>query len=415
MGYETLFRKLLLLLCLLLCSCATERRSKLTSGTGFIIDLDTVLSVKELRTSDVFKSVKAVILKNDKTLLGNIDKMQTYGDNLFILDKNIAKGVYVFNKNGDFIRKIGSIGIAPSEYMSCDDFAVNCIDNEIYIYDSYQKELHKYDLASGLYLTSTKLARNIYFDRILFNSGRLYATNVSFDPKVSKDSYFLLQQIDTSTGGLVDQWMDVAQYNRGWKGGFFHVNAFYNVNQHTDLFILGFMDSIMCINDGIIAPYLTIKSKDVIQKEDLQQDINLSIDPIARGNDYMRLVRRFKKENKIYKIDEIFEYRNTLHLSYSKQIRYSIQYNKISNTVSVFDRTKDDLLFEKIPMNYQSPVFLGADEQGVYYCVNPDNLQEMKHFALMGNTLSDRLVNQEQLVTLNEDSNPLILYYEYKE
>lgn len=59
------------------------------------------------------------------------------------------------------------------------------------------------------------------------------------------------------------------------KGGFFHVNAFYYVNQHTDLFILGFMDSIMCINDGIIAPYLTIKSKDVIQKEDLQQDINL--------------------------------------------------------------------------------------------------------------------------------------------
>lgn len=57
-----------------------------------------------------------------------------------------------------------------------------------------------------------------------------------------------------------------------------------------------------------------------------------SIDPIARGNDYMRLIRRFKKENKIYKIDEIFEYRNTLHLSYSKQIRYSIQYNKISNT-----------------------------------------------------------------------------------
>lgn len=42
-------------------------------------------------------------------------------------------------------------------------------------------------------------------------------------------------------------------------------------------------------------------------------------------------------------------------------------------------------------MNYQSPVFLGADEQGVYYCVNPDNLQEMKHFALMGNTLSERV------------------------
>ena len=181
-----------------------------------------------------------------------------------------------------------------------------------------------------------------------------------------------------------------------------------------EIFILGFMDSIMCINDGMIAPYLTIKSKDIIQKEDLQPDTNLSIDPIDRGNDYMRLARRLKKGNKIYKIDEIFEHGNTLHLSCSKRIKYSIQYNKVSNTVSVFDRTKDDLLFKKIPMNYQSPVFLGADEQGVYYGVNTDNLQEMKHFALTENTLSDLLVNREQLSALNEESNPVILYYEYK-
>ena len=49
----------------------------------------------------------------------------------------------------------------------------------------------------------------------------------------------------------------------------------------------------------------------------------------------------------------------------------------------------------------------------VYYYISNDNLAELKYFIDEDN-ISEKLINRESIKELNEDSNPVILYYEYK-
>ena len=91
-----------------------------------------------------------------------------------------------------------------------------------------------------------------------------------------------------------------------------------------------------------------------------------------------------------------------------------VQYDENRQTTSVYSQVIDDVLFRVIPNHFQVPKFLLADEAGVYYYVPNENLSELKYF--MGEKkMSERLVNGENIEKANEDSNPIILYYEYKD
>lgn len=186
-------------------SCASERHL-LMQTDAYVMNVDNVSS-KELKYSDIFKSVKAIILENDKVLIGKIDRMQPYQDNLFVLDKDIAKGLYVFNKEGKFIRKIGNRGSAPGEYASCDDFTINTFSNEALIYDSYHHKIYTYDILSGQFKGSLDMDKGVPFMRMVFNGGYLYTTNIFFTPGIDKEPFYLLNQMDLKTGKPINQWL----------------------------------------------------------------------------------------------------------------------------------------------------------------------------------------------------------------
>ena len=57
--------------------------------------------------------------------------------------------------------------------------------------------------------------------------------------------------------------------------------------------------------------------------------------------------------------------------------------------------------------------FLMSDEGGVYYQVDAEVLPQLKSWLNDG-FLSDRIRNKEVLRQITEDSNPIILYYEFK-
>ena len=121
-------------------SCLSENKIIDRSSPVLIVNLDST-KVSEFRYSDIFKSVTAIELDEKDALLGGIDKMQIYKSQLFVLDSRSTKGVYIFDRKGTFMRKIGNIGLAPDEYVSCDDFTINIDDNELYIFDSLQNKI----------------------------------------------------------------------------------------------------------------------------------------------------------------------------------------------------------------------------------------------------------------------------------
>ena len=339
--------------------------------------------------------------------------MLVYKDKLYLLDRR-AQGVYAFCKDGSFVCKYGNLGAGPDEYVSCNDFGINADAGEIYIYDMAKHRIHKYDIFSASYKESIIIDKSIDIDYIMCNSGCLYAAQASNRNEEKESIYYLLYQIDVKSGKKIAQWFDAVYYNKGWNDELIHGNIFYNIRENKDLFVLGLMDTIMCIKGDAVFPFLAIESERLVQKEDFLKDEKVpTSNPRVRGKRMMSLLTRLSAQNKIYQISDVFECDSMLYFSCMGRILYFVQYDEKKRIAFTYSRVANDVLFRMIPEYFQLPKFLCADSMGGYYYISNDNLAELKYFIDEDN-ISEKLINRESIKELNEDSNPVILYYEYK-
>lgn len=403
-----------ILFCILLFvlfSCKNENH-KVDRGEIFIANLDSTCT-SEFKYSDLYKKVTAIILDNKEVMLTEISKMLVYKDKLYLLDRR-AQGVYAFCKDGSFVCKFGNLGAGPDEYVSCNDFGINADAGEIYIYDMAKHRIHKYDIFSASYKESIIIDKSIDIDYIMCNSGCLYAAQASNRNEEKESIYYLLYQIDVKSGKKIAQWFDAVYYNKGWNDELIHGNIFYNIRENKDLFVLGLMDTIMCIKGDAVFPFLAIESERLVQKEDFLKDEKVpTSNPTVRGKRMMSLLTRLSAQNKIYQISDVFECDSMLYFSCMGRILYFVQYDEKKRIAFTYSRVANDVLFRMIPEYFQLPKFLCADSMGGYYYISNDNLAELKYFIDEDN-ISEKLINRESIKELNEDSNPVILYYEYK-
>ena len=402
-----------ILFCILLFvlfSCKNENH-KVDRGEIFIANLDSTCT-SEFKYSDLYKKVTAIILDNKEVMLTEISKMLVYKDKLYLLDRR-AQGVYAFCKDGSFVCKFGNLGAGPDEYVSCNDFGINADAGEIYIYDMAKHRIHKYDISAS-YKESIIIDKSIDIDYIMCNSGCLYAAQASNRNEEKESIYYLLYQIDVKSGKKIAQWFDAVYYNKGWNDELIHGNIFYNIRENKDLFVLGLMDTIMCIKGDAVFPFLAIESERLVQKEDFLKDEKVpTSNPRVRGKRMMSLLTRLSAQNKIYQISDVFECDSMLYFSCMGRILYFVQYDEKKRIAFTYSREANDVLFRMIPEYFQLPKFLCADSMGGYYYISNDNLAELKYFIDEDN-ISEKLINRESIKELNEDSNPVILYYEYK-
>ena len=403
-----------ILFCILLFvlfSCKNENH-KVDRGEIFIANLDSTCT-SEFKYSDLYKKVTAIILDNKEVMLTEISKMLVYKDKLYLLDRR-AQGVYAFCKDGSFVCKFGNLGAGPDEYVSCNDFGINADAGEIYIYDMAKHRIHKYDIFSASYKESIIIDKSIDIDYIMCNSGCLYAAQASNRNEEKESIYYLLYQIDVKSGKKIAQWFDAVYYNKGWNDELIHGNIFYNIRENKDLFVLGLMDTIMCIKGDAVFPFLAIESERLVQKEDFLKDEKVpTSNPRVRGKRMMSLLTRLSAQNKIYQISDVFECDSMLYFSCMGRILYFVQYDEKKRIAFTYSRVANDVLFRMIPEYFQLPKFLCADSMGGYYYISNGNLAELKYFIDEDN-ISEKLINRESIKELNEDSNPVILYYEYK-
>ena len=403
-----------ILFCILLFvlfSCKNENH-KVDRGEIFIANLDSTCT-SEFKYSDLYKKVTAIILDNKEVMLTEISKMLVYKDKLYLLDRR-AQGVYAFCKDGSFVCKFGNLGAGPDEYVSCNDFGINADAGEIYIYDMAKHRIHKYDIFSASYKESIIIDKSIDIDYIMCNSGCLYAAQASNRNEEKESIYYLLYQIDVKSGKKIAQWFDAVYYNKGWNDELIHGNIFYNIRENKDLFVLGLMDTIMCIKGDAVFPFSAIESERLVQKEDFLKDEKVpTSNPRVRGKRMMSLLTRLSAQNKIYQISDVFECDSMLYFSCMGRILYFVQYDEKKRIAFTYSRVANDVLFRMIPEYFQLPKFLCADSMGGYYYISNDNLAELKYFIDEDN-ISEKLINRESIKELNEDSNPVILYYEYK-
>lgn len=157
-----------------------------------------IIKVEKLRTDMVFDiseiedSVHLIKLETkEECLIGAIDQIKILNEKIFILDKTVTKGIYVFDFKGHFLFKIGQYGKGPGEYLNPYRFQFDKAKNQFVILDRETSKLIYYDLSNGKYLKSYRIgmfSKNFVLEdtnRILYE---LQRSKINFLKEVDKFS-----------------------------------------------------------------------------------------------------------------------------------------------------------------------------------------------------------------------------------
>ena len=380
-----------------------ERKEK-----GTVIDLDNIRvnTEEEFLYSSMYKSIKTIILEtNESSIIGFMNKMRVYDPYIIVLDTYVAKSLLIFDMNGRFIRKIGSIGQGPGEYRDPDDFTVDKEGNVIYVLDSHSYRIHKYDLTTGKFIHSIILDKNVLSHNIEYVGGTLFAD--AYFNQHSANNY-LLRTIQDPSGKMGGHFLNVNEYGKGVSNiSFVHKNVFYLRENGNVVFAQPFMDKIIEISKDSVFSLFDIKGKDVLTSETIKT---------AMEQDAKNYMLNIFQYNKYFHIQDFVEHGNMIQFNYRKGIRLNmILYNKHTSEVSITQKRWDDLFYiNKDIDGLYFPTNGGYDTHGVYYYYDTRFVSKLQQLADNA-ALSPELDKLEDLKNLEEDANPVIFYYEFKD
>jgi hypothetical protein len=114
----------------------------------------------------------------DSIILGEINKLQIIGGNMYVAD-NQRQAVFCFDSQGNYLRRLSRQGRSDKEYVRIEDFEVSS-DNTIRVYDSEQRKIVTYD-PTGNFISSAPAIGGVAFklldgEAIAYNRGNGAAT-----------------------------------------------------------------------------------------------------------------------------------------------------------------------------------------------------------------------------------------------
>lgn len=164
------------------CSKATEYDSEWRLLT---------FSTQKISLKDSVDFVFIPLETQENFLIGEIIEVQFLEDRLFVLDRSNANNLYVFDKEGDFLSQVGTMGNAPGQYNRIASFDVDSDRRLIIVHDVGVNQLLHFDLDTYLFKYSKKLP--IWSDVHILSEGRtaLFAFN-GVDDTRKQDVYLMV-------------------------------------------------------------------------------------------------------------------------------------------------------------------------------------------------------------------------------
>jgi hypothetical protein len=390
-------------------SCSNKAHQTIESNKDglYTIDLDKAIHSEDIFLySTIYKGIETILLEtNESCLIGSINKMRVSDKYIFILDTDIAKGLFVFDKKGNFVRKIGNAGHGPGEYVNPSDFTISYENNTIYILDYASNRINKYNLSTGIFIKSINIDGSVRSNNIEYVGGKLYADAYFSN---HSDSNYLLRVIQETTGKEEKQYLNIAKYNKEMSNiNFLQNNAFQFRANGNIVFLQWFMDHIIEINADSISSLIDIKGKNLLTSENLKNVMDKA------PSQFMFNIWQL---NKYFNITSFIENKNTIFFNYYMGFGLLfISFDKITNLVRIYDRIWDDLLIREKDNNQIAFLKAGCyDTKGVYYPVSTRNLSQIKS-AANENALSSNLDRIKDLKNMDDDANPVIFYYKFKD
>jgi hypothetical protein len=371
----------------------------------YTIDIDSIKTVDSVQMSSIFGKARAIILEEtDYSLIGRISKFQVFDNYIFVLDSDVAKKLFVFDKkNGKYLQQIGSLGQGPGEYIEIRDFCLDVANREIYIYDAGKFRLHKYNMDNGKYVESVNMQHNDrFFYFIMYLNNKIYANIL--------DSDKLLAELDIETS-VYREFLNADEYNCGWSESIFMAfSSFFISDLDSPKFVELLMPTVISIDETGLRPYLTVKSKDWVQKSDVDGD-----DARTRSNQYgLGLIEK----RRVYCIQNYMEFADYIYFDYRRGFfNFFVVFNKKTGEVYQCNKInlKPDLLTTgKAYFSLLFPFTTVKNAYGLWYY----NAGDRNKTTLTEEQIAKDLENREELIktlqSRKDDEFYVIFEYEFK-
>ena len=370
---------------------------------SFVIDMDNRLRETTPNTQ-IFESIRPIMLQvTPQSLIGDIDKIETLeSGELIVLDKRKAKGVYVFDSNGKFIRRIGLVGRGPQEYISPSDFTIDHARKQIYILDADMQKIVKFDLSTGKGLANFRINQEAAVPQsyhIYYSDGAIY-TDLYYYNRERSGGYHLLR-VNAENGAFMDYYLDADSYSDGIVNENRIHNPFFKIDDSSCLFAHPLMDTVFLIGNGKVTNYLTLSTSKKIGRSERRDLLSKNTDGLTKilmasgkptGSDFIVMPER------IYFVG--------MEGMRVETLLYDIRENRTTKVIADVN-----LLYRDDYRGARMSPSLGCVGNGGVYKYNKSVVSSFFLKALEAGGLQEGV--QSQLAELNEDSNPLVFFYKF--
>jgi len=412
---------LLLFACLLPlwgCRQASLDDAPITS-IGVDVDENSVIGF-----SDIYESIRFVKLETlDDNLIGRIDKLVATEDYYIVMDRSLANMIFVFNSDGSFLNRIGTIGRGPNEYDSPDDIAYDEHENVLLVFCHNFKTILRFKL-DGTFVGETKFD---WWVNSIFSVGEnaylLYFNN-RVQPNRRKNAFNIA--IINKDGAIQERlYPYIKEY-----GELSPPQPSFTHFQNEVLFTPYYFNKTYMLKDNKIETKYSLDfKKHNIPEAALKNKTSKELDKIIRENDYAYMITLHETTSHI-----ICQY-------IYKQIRYDCFYAKETETVKsssmyfndmyalltgqTFSCTKGDSLISYIDpqfINYYKDLMGALNNNNFHDVLNnrflaslPDSRVKENYMKIISS--SNIIITDEEINFINsidESDNPILMIAKLK-
>lgn len=362
------------------------------------INIDEIKIEESLSMSTLFNGFDIIPLETKKEcLIGKIRQIQIHKDLVYVLDATVARGLFLFDSKGTFIKRIGVVGNGPGEYLEPISFTIsNDAGGSIMILDSHRNKIIRYSM-TGLYMCELGIEVGCSPIQISSVGGQIFVDQLR--DKSCQDDYLLCML--NNNGEITQRYLSYEKDQKGFSQSFnvgLNMFKFNNVVKYTK----PFFDTVYEISsNGEINSSLVLHTKNHFTKEE--------IDVFNSFNGVDQVIKHYRECKRFMGIDNYVENEDVVHLKFKNNYNtHNVFFWKKSKIASCCFKIEDDLTYLNYPIQ-----FLNAGDNYFMACVQ--NIYDDEIGELVNNVKSGKVVVSDDLKSnisgLNDNSNPIIVKY----
>lgn len=359
-----------------------------------ITDFDTAYG----KLSEFTDEIQMIPLEtNDLSLLTDVEKLVMTKDFIFIIEKKNVEGIFMFDRKGHFIRKIGSRGEGPDEFISCRDFSLDEKEEILYLYDIPRKRILSFSFKNE-FLKEFKM--NYYATRFEYYNGLfyLYTENPDFGNPLSS------LVIKDKNGNIINS------YYPAKKMQYSKISTVFQKTPMGLYFFQNMVDSIFVLKQKQLDPLYFVDYKSKVMKmedrEDIRNQVRLPINILLEKKTIAGIEKIMEINNKVFiqNLNIIVPFFTV----YDKNTKITKTFNFILNDFNFISLSMPIAQYEDYLIFLEShKSIIRSLDTGFKTWIKEGFIDSKKAFEL-----KNEITNKIQL--LDEDENPVIFLFKVK-